>query len=56
MLEFIVLGEVPGTTIIITYSWVIALTTILAGYSLLRTSHKRHNHSYDNADIEKITL
>lgn len=41
MLEFIVLGEVPGTKISITFTGFIALTALLSGMLIARMSAKR---------------
>ena len=35
MLEFIVLGQIPGTSVVITFSWAMSIITVVAGVSLL---------------------
>lgn len=54
MLEFIVLGQIPGTGVIITFSWVIGIATILFGSSLLRSTHKRHGH-VQSLHVDEVT-
>ena len=55
MLEFIVLGQVPGTNIVVTYSWVLAIGTMIVGFSMFQRTHKLHNHS-QTQNIDEITL
>ena len=45
MLEFIVLGQIPGTGFVITFTWAIGLITVIAGIGLLRREHKHHDHT-----------
>ncbi len=45
MLEFIILGEVPGTQFIVSLSWVLAVATVLFGGTILRQIHKKHDQS-----------
>lgn len=54
MLEFIILGQVPGTNVVITYSWVLAVGTVMVGASILKRTHNQHDHHSHN--IEDITL
>jgi hypothetical protein len=50
MMEFIVLGQVPGTGLVISFSWVVAIATVFAGYSFLK-------HEQKQRDLEqKITV
>lgn len=55
MLEFIVLGQIPGTRLVITFQWVVVMTTLLAGYAALHLAHK-HQVSVSPTSIEDITL
>lgn len=55
MLELIVLGEVPGTQVIITFSWVIAIISVATGTVLLRRTHKQREIS-DYGNVEDKTL
>lgn len=56
MLEFIVLGEVPGTHIVITFQWAILLATILIGSAFAKVISKRIRAHQSQLPIEEITL
>ena len=55
MLELIVLGQVPGTGVVITFSWAVAIITVLTGVSLLRRVRRDRtvNHL---VKIEEVAL
>ena len=55
MLEFIVLGQVPGTRFVITFSWFLVIAIVAIGAS---TFHHKYKHSlHDNqAGLEEISL
>lgn len=55
MLEFIVLGEVPGTRVVITFSWAVAIITIATGISLLRRIRRERTIS-QMVSIEELTI
>jgi hypothetical protein len=55
MLEFIVLGQIPGTGLVITFPWVVTLITIIGGVSLLRREHKHHD-IMQQVSIEEAAL
>lgn len=55
MLEFIVLGEIPGTGLVITFSWAVAIITVIAGISLLRRIRKDRITS-NLVTIEETTI
>lgn len=55
MLEFIVLGEIPGTNFVITYSWAVAIATIAVGFSLLRRIRKDRTIAHI-VSIEEVTI
>lgn len=55
MLEFIVLGQIPGTDIVITFSWAVAVATVVVGTSLLYRIHSQHNIS-KLVELEEITI
>lgn len=55
MLEFIVLGQIPGTGFVITFSWVVAAATVLGGISLLRYEH-RHQNILQQVKIEETSI
>lgn len=55
MLEFIVLGQIPGTGFVITFSWVVAVSTVVIGVSLLRHVHNERAVTQTVA-IEEITI
>jgi hypothetical protein len=50
MMEFIVLGQVPGTGLVVSFSWVVATATIFAGYSFLK--HEQRQRELE----QKITV
>lgn len=55
MLEFIVLGQIPGTNLVITFSWAVAIATVVAGMSLLYRIHNQH-HIDKLVELEEITI
>ncbi len=55
MLELIVLGQVPGTKIVITFSWAVALLTMLSGVSMLRRIRNQRITS-NLVHIEETTI
>lgn len=55
MLEFIVLGEVPGTGVVVTFSWAVAVATVIVGMSLLRNIRKERAIS-QMVSIEELTI
>lgn len=55
MLEFIVLGEVPGTGVVVTFSWAVAVATVVVGMSLLRNIRKERAIS-QMVSIEELTI
>ena len=55
MLEFIVLGQIPGTRLVITFQWVVVMATLAAGYAALHVAHK-HQVTISPLSIEEITL
>lgn len=57
MLEFIVLGQIPGTHIIITFQWAVILAVLLTCAVVMRRV-KKHNldHTAVSQHIAEITL
>lgn len=55
MLELIVLGQVPGTGVVLTFSWVVALVTIIGGGGLLRHIRKQRD-LHQQITIEETAL
>jgi hypothetical protein len=55
MMELIVLGEIPGTHIVITFQSTLAIMSLLLGVAIARQITKQHNHSNDTS-VEEITL
>lgn len=55
MLEFIVLGQIPGTEIVITFSWVITVASLLFGVSVLRHELK-HRQLEQQVSIEELAI
>jgi len=55
MLEFIVLGQVPGTGFVLTFSWVIAFAAVFFGVNVLYYEHKKHDAMHQ-APLEEIAL
>jgi hypothetical protein len=54
MLEFIVLGEVPGTHIVITYQWALLLALAFAGITLAKSISKKQRSNQQ--PVDEITL
>jgi hypothetical protein len=46
MLEFLVLGVIPGTTIQITFGWFVAVSLMVSGYIILRTTYQNRIRLY----------
>ena len=44
MLEFLVLGQIPGTHMVLTLPWVVAIAVVTCGSLFVRHEHKRHGH------------
>lgn len=55
MLEFIVLGQIPGTGIVITFSWVLAAALVLCGASILRHEYSQR-HIEQQVTIEELAI
>jgi len=55
MLEFIVLGQIPGTGLVITFPWMVTLITVIAGAALLRREHKHHNPTRQTS-VEELAI
>ncbi len=55
MLELIVLGEIPGTHIVITFSGVLAVMAMLFGASIARAI-KKYSRLDQRVRIDDITL
>ena len=59
MLEFIVLGQVPGTHLIITFNWVLIVAAFaLFGVEIYRISQRRKHAKHSNPvnQINEIAL
>lgn len=54
MLEFIVLGQVPGTSFIITFSWAVAVITVMVGSTMLTKAH--HHDQTQQVSIEELAI
>lgn len=46
MLEFLVLGVIPGTTIQITFGWFVVVVGTVCLYVLLRVAYQGRRHIY----------
>lgn len=55
MLELIVLGQVPGTKVIITFSWAVAILTVVTGTYVLRLIRRQRLIS-NLVHLEETTL
>ncbi len=55
MLEFIVLGQIPGTHFVLTFSWVVALATVSTGTLLIRREHIRRE-LMQQVEIEEVAI
>lgn len=56
MLELIVLGEVPGTNIVITFHGAILLTALVIGIVFGKSFSKKYRDGHTQVHIEDITL
>lgn len=52
MLEFLVLGEVPGTHIQITFTWYLLVALILLSYVV----HKIKKSAHNKKEIKQLSL
>lgn len=52
MLEFLVLGQIPGTKIQVTFAWYLFISLILLSYLL----HKIRKHNESSKKIEQLKL
>lgn len=55
MLELIVLGEIPGTDIVLTLPWVLTLTALFGVLFTVRSS-KQSKELHKQVILEEITL
>jgi hypothetical protein len=55
MLEFLVLGQIPGTQIVITFQWVLIVASLGFGVLLGRRIAKQ-SHNGNAQVVEDITL
>lgn len=55
MLEFIVLGQIPGTHFVLTFSWIVAFAVIGAGATLIRREY-RHRELIQQIEIEELAI
>lgn len=55
MLEFIVLGQIPGTGLVITFSWAVVIATIVIGGGLLHYVRKGRSGAH-LVSIEEQTI
>lgn len=55
MFEFIVSGQIPGTPIVITFQWVLALAGLFFGMSIARKFTRTHRQN-NVANIQEFTL
>lgn len=56
MLEFIVLGEVPGTHIVITYQWALLLAVTFLSFTVVKSLGKRNRSEQQQLPVDEITL
>jgi hypothetical protein len=55
VLELIVTGQIPGTPIVITFQWVLAIVGLVCGVSIARQMTRQHRHA-SHPKLEEITL
>lgn len=55
MLEFIVLGQVPGTSFVITLPWVITIAMLVLGTSVMKHEYKQR-HAATQPAIEELAI
>lgn len=56
MLELIVLGEVPGTQIVISYQWALILAIAFTGAAFIRSVSKKQRSDQSQESVDEITL
>ncbi len=57
MLEFIILGQVPGTSVQITFNWVLSAALVMLTFGHLAYRIKRSTKTDDNSDyFDQIAL
>lgn len=55
MLNFIVSGQIPGTPIVLTFQWVLAIASLALGVVIARQiTHQNRRNSV--VDVEEVTL
>lgn len=55
MLELIVTGQIPGTPIVITFQWVLAIFGLVFGATMARQITRQHRQT-NAVSLEEITL
>lgn len=55
MLEFIVLGEVPGTHIVITFQWALLLAVIFLGFTFVKNFGKKYRDNQQRLPVDEVT-
>jgi hypothetical protein len=55
MLEFIVLGQVPGTQIVLNFSWIVTIATLLLGTTLIK-HERRQRQTSQQVSIEELAI
>lgn len=54
MLDFMVTGQVPGTRVVITFTWIVAVMTVVIGGAMIRRLHKQHE-LLDQVSAEELS-
>jgi hypothetical protein len=55
MLEFIVLGQIPGTNIVLNFSWIVAIATLTISMGLLKHEYTQR-HLAQQVSIEEMAI
>ena len=55
MLEFIVLGQIPGTNIVLNFSWIVAIATLTISMGLVKHEYTQR-YLAQQVSIEEMAI
>jgi hypothetical protein len=55
MLEFIVLGEIPGTNIVLNFSWIVVIATLAVSVGIIKYEYTQR-HVPKQISIEEMAI
>jgi hypothetical protein len=55
MLEFIVLGQIPGTNIVLNFSWIVGIATVAVGLGIVKHEYTQR-HTSQQVSIEEMAI